>query len=92
MATKTIRIVIKEMIEDGERYYYLAKSPDLYGLTVDADNLPEIIETVPQVAEDLMEANKELSSKKPNLQLDFWDIVNYEYIYQPMKTYHLQYA
>jgi hypothetical protein len=91
METKIIRIVIQERIEEGERYF-LAKSPDLYGLNVDASSLPEIIEIVPQVAEDLMGANKELSLKNPELQLDFWDNVKYEFLYKPIKTYTLQYA
>jgi predicted RNase H-like HicB family nuclease len=91
MAAKTIRIVIKEMEQDGETYY-LGRSPDLYGFTIQASTIEEAINLVPEVAEDLMEVNRELSSKNPSLQLDFWDKVKYQIIYKPMKVYDLQYA
>jgi predicted RNase H-like HicB family nuclease len=71
MAPKVIRIVIKELEQDGE-IYYLGRSPDLFGLTVETDTLEEMIEIAPEVAEDLLQSIRELSAKNiPVQQIDF---------------------
>ncbi|MDR2189647.1 MAG: DUF1902 domain-containing protein [Candidatus Peribacteria bacterium] len=91
MATKTIRIVIKEMLENGEKYF-LAESPDVQGFLAEADTLEEMIDIAPQVMEDLLEVNQEMSAKDPSLNLVFWNDIKYKIIYKPIKITHLQYA
>ncbi|MDR3169051.1 MAG: DUF1902 domain-containing protein [Candidatus Peribacteria bacterium] len=90
MAAKTIRIVIKEMVEYGETYY-LAESPDVPGFLAEADTLPEMFEIAPEVMEDLIDLNNK-TMKKYNLDRTFLSDFAYKFIYQPAKVRHLSYA
>ncbi|MDR3169612.1 MAG: hypothetical protein LBU27_07940 [Candidatus Peribacteria bacterium] len=56
------------MEQDGE-IYYLAKSPDLPGLIVEAESLAEMIKIAPLVAEDLIEAKKERLAKQSSQEV-----------------------
>jgi predicted RNase H-like HicB family nuclease len=88
MATKTIRIVIKQLEQDGE-IYYLGRSPDLFGLTVETDTLDEMLEIAPEVATDLIDVKNERAKKENRETLRE---VAYQLIYEPLKVHHLQYA
>lgn len=92
MAPKTIRIVIKEMLENGERYF-LAESPDVSGFLAEADTLEEMVETASEVMDDLIDLNNKTADK---YRLD-WTVLKdytYQFLYQPakMKVRHLEYA
>jgi predicted RNase H-like HicB family nuclease len=63
MATKTIRISIKEMLENGEKYF-LAESPDVPGFLAEAKTLEEMIEIAPLVMQDLLEIRNERLAKE----------------------------
>jgi len=89
---KNVLILIKEMEENGERYY-LATSPDLFGLVVETDNLPEMMDVAPQIANDLIDANNQ--SAIPHGSDDVferWTNVKYSVLYKPQKVYSLEYA
>jgi predicted RNase H-like HicB family nuclease len=90
MAEKIIRIVIKEMVENGETYY-LAESPDVKGFLAEADTLPEMFEVAPEVMDDLIDLNNK-TMKEYNLDRTFLSDVAYKFIYQPIKIRHLSYA
>jgi predicted RNase H-like HicB family nuclease len=86
MDSKTIRIVIKEMIENGERYF-LAESPDVAGFLAEADTLEEMIEVAPEVMDDLIDLNNRTKSET---KLKKWDIIkhfDYQFLYQPAFSY-----
>jgi hypothetical protein len=91
MTTKTVNIIIRQMEENGE-IYYLAESPDLFGLVVEADTLPEIIELVPEVANDLIDSNNQTST--PHGKANTFELrnnVSYQMTFKPLKVYSLQY-
>jgi predicted RNase H-like HicB family nuclease len=68
MATKTIRIVIKEMEQDGERYYF-AESPDIPNFLAETDTLEEMLEVAPLVMQDLLEVMNERLAKQQHENL-----------------------
>ena len=80
------------MEQDGEKYY-LATSPDLYGLVVEADTLPEILELTPQVANELIEINNQTTTPHSyGDKFELWTDVSYKMVYKPLQVYSLQYA
>jgi predicted RNase H-like HicB family nuclease len=93
MATKTIRIIIKEMIENGERYF-LAESPDVSGFLAEADSLEEMVEIAPEVMDELIDLNNTTKDKNHLKQRTILKDFSYQFLYLPAKTKvrHLAYA
>lgn len=79
MAEKVIRIVIKEMLEDGEKYY-LAKSPDVPGFLAETDTLEEMMKVAPEVMEMVLEMEKE-DEEKQQVKNNFFQKVVYDINY-----------
>ena len=89
---KDVLILIKEMEENGEKYY-LATSPDLFGLVVETDNLQEMMNIVPQIANDLIEANNQSATPQGSDDVfERWTNVKYTVLYKPQQVYSLEYA
>lgn len=70
MSPQTIRIIIEEMEQDGEKYYFWS-SPDVSGFILETETLAEAIEIAPEVMKNLLEAKRDRlmkEQKKPLLQ------------------------
>jgi predicted RNase H-like HicB family nuclease len=67
METKTIRIVIQEMEQDGEIYYF-ADSPDIPGFLAETETLKEMLEIAPLVMQDLLEVRNERLAKQKKFE------------------------
>jgi hypothetical protein len=75
MESKIINIIIKEVEQDGERYF-LARSLELPWLIVETNTINEMLDTVRDVADDLIESNNQY---KDELWLDREPIQRAEY-------------
>jgi len=90
MVEKKIKIIIKEMNENGERYY-LAESPDVPGFLAEADTLEEMRKIAPEVMEMVLEMDeKERLQRK--MKGDLLQKVVYDLYYNAQVPSHLQYA
>jgi predicted RNase H-like HicB family nuclease len=90
MAEKIIRIEIKEMIENGERYY-LAESPDVPGFLAEADTLEEMRKIAPEVMEMILALDKKDELQK-KMKKSLFQKVIYDIYYNTQVTSHLQYT
>ncbi|MDR0282207.1 MAG: DUF1902 domain-containing protein [Candidatus Peribacteria bacterium] len=90
MVPKVIKIEIKEMFENGERYY-LAKSPDVPGFLAEADTLEEMMKVAPEVMEMILELDKKDEQRK-QMNRDLFQKVIYDLYYNTKIPSHLQYA
>jgi len=66
MAQKTIRILIEELEQNGEKYYF-GSSPDVSGFLLETDTLEEAIKIAPEIMKNLLEAKRDrlVSKHKP---------------------------
>jgi predicted RNase H-like HicB family nuclease len=90
MTPKVIRIVIEEIVEDGEKYY-LAKSPDVQGFLAETETLDEMLKVAPEVMEMILELDKEIEEEN-HPQKNLWQKVIYDINYNTKLVSHLQYA
>ncbi|MDR3168731.1 MAG: hypothetical protein LBU27_03065 [Candidatus Peribacteria bacterium] len=90
MAQKTIRIFIKEMLENGEKYY-LAESPDVPGFMAEADSLEEMMKIAPEVMEMILELDRK-DEMKQEIKKNFFQKVIYDMSYNTKIISHLQYT
>jgi predicted RNase H-like HicB family nuclease len=87
MAERTITILIKEMVENNEKYY-LAESPDVPNFFAEADTLEEIVNIAPEVMEMILKLDRKKESRSKNL---FQKVV-FDMNYTKKVASHLQLA